>query len=806
MISSASFFTELSLCLSAVVIAASGAGYAQLCDSPLFPISVYETGTSPIKVVLGDIDGDGDQDVLVAAKEYEQTGEIWIYERINEHTINHKATILDIGGLRDLVVFDIENDGDLDLLYCSDSRMRVHVRLNDGMGNFVDPHDIYRIDQPAYNLYTEDLNNDGYTDFVVRASSAVGLLPFINDGTGKFIEGANHRGSASGPGTQLVDVDTDGDIDIRTYYGVPAYVKTYLNNGAGVFDETMHFSLDQVDESYQLHPGIDFDFDGDPDTIVAFRDSNIIQFYKNDGTGALKLALELDNPVKGHYFSTFSSTTDGHIELLFVNNGVFPVDDSTAAILRIEEHAAPEFGNIFPHIRGDLMDFDLDGDADLVGWRGYSQNALYFIERTLPDSLETFTQVPSEINPMGIQIGDMDGDGADDIVAVYEPDSPEHPDQISVHITFLNSWGEVRETHQQWVHHRSLYGLRNTIDIGDLDNDGDLDLIISNGNDYYSDVASVLLNNGDGSFQTPYSLQFENHSAEFNLLGDIDNDGDLDLVYGYRRSTIEPDVRLLFNNGDASFEPLTAGHGAAFSNVAPLLADLDNDGDLDFAGSERHGNRLFINLNDGIGGFPPFDHFEVGDDARYIASGFLNSDQSLDIVTANTDSLDLSILINNGDATFETEQRIPLSFKPYSVDIKDFDGDGLNDIVVLHLLDNQVTVLRNTGDAQFQCTQNYYIGQDPPQIALADLNNDGGIDIVTQNGGRNNYVWITFNQHPSQWCQADINRNGFVDIADVFSFLDYFYRGHARADLQANRTFDYFDVSAFLAAFAAGCP
>jgi hypothetical protein len=360
-------------------------------------------------------------------------------------------------------------------------------------------------------------------------------------------------------------------------------------------------------------------------------------------------------------------------------------------------------------------------------------------DRCLPSFLPTVSY-PVGLTPQAVVTGDFNGDGRLDLVVANAGDN-------TVGVFLGNGDG----TFQAAQTSSTGTGLGPQLLVaGDLNRDGRTDLVTVNnyndGNGSFGDL-SVLLGNGDGTFQPPRSIvlpgQFPPGYTGAGLvaqipqsiaIGDLNGDGKLDLVgtgetvysviigYDYDLGVpiYEIHVDFYFNvllgNGDGTFVPGAASHlNGSPSSVE--LGDFNNDGRLDVA--YDGGGGLNVRLGNGDGTLQAAIQ-TVGAGSGPV--GDCNGDGKLDILGSQV------VWLGNGDGTFRPGQ---LLLSLAILDGGDVNGDGKLDVVLDDSNYNTASVLLGNGDGSFSLPITSNLGNNYfTSFALANFEGNGHPDLV----------------------------------------------------------------------------
>ncbi|WP_299886315.1 FG-GAP-like repeat-containing protein [uncultured Lacinutrix sp.] len=349
-----------------------------------------------------------------------------------------------------------------------------------------------------------DINNDGWDDIFITNSSGPGSgennMLYLNNTDGTFTTITNDpitQDNSRSVAASFADADNDGDLDAyMVTWGSSTKNYFYRNNGNGIF------SYEPTNVS-----GSVFTFSEMVTWIDANNDQNLDIFYTNSAGNATN--------------SYYENQTDG----TFVNN------------------TSIEFTNEFFGTRSvDLIDYDNDGDCDLfLTNENTTKNSLYRNDGTNNYTKITNLSFVQDLkNSAGSSWADIDNDGDFDLLVTnYETNGQSNQ-------LFRNNGSTFTEETSSPIALATSSSFGSTF--GDLDNDGDLDLIVCNS--YLSSVQNnyIYINDGSGNFTQDTSSALATfsgwtYSAAF---GDYDNNGWLDVIYANNQNGNQ--TNALFRN------------------------------------------------------------------------------------------------------------------------------------------------------------------------------------------------------------------------------------------------------------------
>jgi FG-GAP-like repeat/FG-GAP repeat len=311
--------------------------------------------------------------------------------------------------------------------------------------------------------------------------------------------------------------------------------------------------------------------------------------------------------------------------------------------------------------------------------------------------------------------------------------------------------------------------------VADFNGDGKLDLAVAAGS------ILVMLGNGDGTFQAGLRSSV---SANLMAVGDFNGDGKPDLV-------LSENVSVLLGKGDGTFQaPLSAASSSAIPFGGIAVGDFNGDGKLDVIAPSVSGGILMM-LGDGTGKLAAAVNSSTGETLPgKLTVADLNGDSKLDVVSINPSNNHISVLLGTGNGSFQAATTYTLGGSPsssFGVVVADLNGDGYPDLAAANISSitatgSTISVFAGNGDGTFAPPVQYNpVAQPIWVMAAGDFNGDGLTDLLFTSSSDNSAAQVgvifgaangTFQSPlsypvgptPGQPVLADLNGDGFLDM------------------------------------------
>jgi hypothetical protein len=384
-------------------------------------------------------------------------------------------------------------------------------------------------------------------------------------------------------------------------------------------------------------------------------------------------------------------------------------------------------------------DLDADGDLDLVSANA-GGNDLTIFYRVSPEAREPSAWRPVRVpvpggKPAWVTTADLDGDGRLDLTSA-------NVDGDNLSVFFRAGGGRFTAQPDETLGDSTTLSGPVSVVAADLDGDGDLDLAAANqaGNDL-----AIFLQTSPRTFTlgSPLGDAGSPLGPVSVRAGDLDGDGDLDLVSANQAGD---NLTIFFQSDGGDFSPTASVIlGDAQTTPSPAAvkaADLDGDGDLDLAVASLLEERLTLFFQAGPGEFAPAEFTPRGGAGPVdIAVGDLDGDGDLDLVAANRGERNLSTFLQTEPGTFVFSsdaalEHPPTRGLPNAVEAADLDGDGDLDLVAANsLFENNLTIFFQTSPGAFIHDPGGPLAtaDQTSDVAVADLDGDGDPDLVAAN-------------------------------------------------------------------------
>jgi hypothetical protein len=226
------------------------------------------------------------------------------------------------------------------------------------------------------------------------------------------------------------------------------------------------------------------------------------------------------------------------------------------------------------------------------------------------------------------------------------------------------------------------------------------------------------------------------------------------------------------------------------------VADLDGDNIPDIVTANRDDDDVSVLLGNGDGTFQSAVSFAAGDAPLSVAVGDFDVDGIPDAATANFLDFDVSVLLGNGDGSFQAAVRFETGVRPRSISVADVDCDTVLDLVTPNQESDDVSVLSGNGDGSFQPAVSFAAGDWPRDLSVADLNDDSIPDLAIPNQESND-VTILINLCDPPALPVDLDIKPGSDPNSINPSLE----GDLPVAILGSDSFDVADVDVTTLAF-----
>ena len=297
---------------------------------------------------------------------------------------------------------------------------------------------------------------------------------------------------------------------------------------------------------------------------------------------------------------------------------------------------------------------------------------------------------------------------------------------------------------------------------GDVDNDGDVDLIIGERN-----RGRVCFNDGQGNFRaTTRQIPLLDEAGDLRV-ADYNGDGKLDILVSSSRIA---GVRLNLGDGQGGFDNYTTVYAGTSQDVQTAIGDFNADGltDAVFAEATETGTALYLMLGTESSAFVRGEAQLLRLSARDVGVADMDEDGDLDLLFISDTTL--GICLNDGNGQFTVGATIAVNELSGKLTVGDFTGDGHADVVCTSYNTPSVSLVSGTGTGGLRAVRNVLALSRTQQVSSGDMDGDGDLDLLVTND--RGITQVLLNDGTGQFSAASAILIGFdsfymADAADL---------------------------------------